>query len=119
MSHLAERQEADRLLKAAGYGATGVGFWSRHPHGLASGRLRAHIRGMWRSIAIVVAGGVIALAILISNHWMIIPGGSNSIAATIRLNRWTGAIEVCSLNAKTPTGTNASGLELTCEVQRP
>ena len=57
------------------------------------------------------------LAILLTNHWAIIPGGANSIAATIRLNRWTGAIDVCSINAKSPTGSNAAGHQLTCDVQ--
>jgi hypothetical protein len=85
--------------------------------GLAPGRFRAHIREMGRNVAIVVGAGLIALAIMVTNHWAIIPGGSNSIAATIRLNRWTGSIDVCSLNAKSVTGSNASGLQLTCEVQ--
>ena len=72
---------------------------------------------MGQSIAIVVGAGLIALAIMVTNHWAIIPGGANSIAATIRLNRWTGSIDVCSLSAKSATGSNASGLQLTCKVQ--
>jgi hypothetical protein len=72
---------------------------------------------MGQIIAIVVGAGLIALAILVTNHWTVIPGGPNSIAATIRLNRWTGSIDVCSLNAKSATGSNPSGLQLTCEVQ--
>jgi hypothetical protein len=72
---------------------------------------------MGQSIALVVGAGLIALTIMVTNHWTIIPGGSNSIAATIRLNRWTGSIDVCSLNAKSPTGSNASGLQLTCNIQ--
>src|ERR1700738_1115708 len=55
---------------------------------------------------------------IVKNHWEIIPGGQNSIAATIRLNRWTGSIDVCSLDAKSVSGSNASGLQLTCEVQK-
>ena len=72
---------------------------------------------MGRNIAIVIGAALIAGAILITNHWMIIPGGSNSIAATVRLNRWTGSIDVCSLNAKSVTGSTASGIQLTCEAQ--
>jgi hypothetical protein len=72
---------------------------------------------MGQNIAIVVGAGLIALAIMVTNHWAIIPGGANSIAATIRLDRWTGSIDVCSLNAKSVTGSNASGIQLTCEVQ--
>jgi hypothetical protein len=72
---------------------------------------------MGRNIAIVVGAVLIALAVLVTNHWTIIPGGANSIAATIRLNRWTGSIDVCSLNAKSPAGSNPAGIQLTCEVQ--
>jgi hypothetical protein len=72
---------------------------------------------MGQTFAIVAGSGLIALAILVTNHWAIIPGGPNSIAATIRLNRWTGTIDVCSINAKSPTGANAAGLQLTCDVQ--
>jgi hypothetical protein len=85
--------------------------------GLEKGRAGAHIRRMAQSIAIVIGAGLIALAILVTNHWAIMPGGSNSIAATIRLNRWTGAIDVCSISAKSPSGSNTAGLQLTCEVQ--
>jgi hypothetical protein len=72
---------------------------------------------MGQIIAIVVGAGLIAGAILITNHWAIMPGGANSIAATVRLNRWTGSIDVCSINAKSPTGSNPAGLQLTCDVQ--
>jgi hypothetical protein len=73
---------------------------------------------MGQNIAVVAGAGLIAMAIMVTNHWAIIPGGQNSIAATIRLNRWTGSIDVCSLDAKSVSGSNASGLQLTCEVQK-
>jgi hypothetical protein len=84
---------------------------------LEKDRLSSHILRMAKAIAILVGSWLIALAILITNHWAIIPGGPNSIAATIRLNRWTGSVEVCSVSAKSPTGSNAAGLQLTCDVQ--
>ena len=87
----------------------------RLENGLAAG----HILRMGRNIAIVTGAGLIALAIMVTNHWEIIPGGANSIAATIRLNRWTGSIDVCSLNPTSATGSTASGIQLTCEVQAP
>ena len=87
--------------------------------GLENGRFAAHIREMGRNITIVVGAGLIALAIMVTNHWEIIPGGANSIAATIRLNRWTGSIDICSLNPASATGSTASGIQLTCEVQAP
>jgi hypothetical protein len=72
---------------------------------------------MARNIAIVIGAGLITLAIMVTNHWEIIPGGTNGIAATIRLNRWTSSIDVCALNVKSVTGSNTSGIQLTCEVQ--
>ena len=72
---------------------------------------------MGQVAAIIIGTGLIALAIMLTNHWTIIPGGPNSIAATMRLNRWTGAIEVCSVSAKSTAGSNAAGLQMTCEVQ--
>ena len=86
---------------------------------LENGLAGAHILRMGQSIATIVGAGLIALAIMVTNHWEIIPGGANSIAATIRLNRWTGSIDVCALDAKSVTGSNASGIQLTCEVQAP
>jgi hypothetical protein len=82
------------------------------------GGVEGHVRRMGQNIAVVVGAGLIAMAIMVTNHWATIPGGKNSIAATIRLNRWTGSIDVCSLNAKSVSGSNASGLQLTCEVQK-
>jgi hypothetical protein len=84
---------------------------------LEKGPSGAHSRRMGQGVATIVGAGLIALAILVTNHWEIIPGGPNSIAATIRLNRRTGAIDVCSISAKSTTGSNASGLQLTCNVQ--
>ena len=84
---------------------------------LEKGLSGAHSRRMGQGVATIVGAGLIALAILVTNHWEIIPGGPNSIAATIRLNRWTGAIDVCSISAKSTTGSNASSLQLTCNVQ--
>jgi hypothetical protein len=86
--------------------------------GVEKGWVGGHIRRMGQNISVVVGAGLIAMAIMVTNHWAIIPGGQNSIAATIRLNRWTGSIDVCSLDAKSVSGSNASGLQLTCEVQK-
>jgi hypothetical protein len=47
--------------------------------------------------AIIIAGALIALAILITNHWQ--------VAGVVRMDRWTGAIYKCN---NSPTG------EFTC-----
>jgi hypothetical protein len=87
---------------------------------LETGRRPAHIRCMGRNIAIVVGAGLIALSILVTHHWELIPSGTNGLAATIRLNRWTGSIDVCGIDAKSDrrSGT-AAGVELRCIPECP
>jgi hypothetical protein len=68
---------------------------------------------MGRNIAIVVAGGLIALAIMITNHWTI-NTLANGLTAAARLNRWTGEIELCSVNVQTLSGANVTGARLEC-----
>jgi hypothetical protein len=43
------------------------------------------------SIAIIVAGALIALSIALTNHWEMVSSGEG----TYRLNRWTGGIHLC------------------------
>jgi hypothetical protein len=82
--------------------------------GLENRRRGAHIRRMGRNIAIIAGAALIALAILVTNHWEI-HTGSNGMAATIRLNRWTGDIDVCALDTTVKTaGATAAGLQLRC-----
>ena len=70
---------------------------------------------MGRNIAIIAGAGLIALAILVTNHWELIPSGTNGLGATIRLNRWTGAIDVCGIDSKSERrSATAAGLELRC-----
>jgi hypothetical protein len=49
---------------------------------------------MNRDLAILAAGSLVATAILITNHWEIVlqPG---DLAHIVRLNRWTGAADIC------------------------
>jgi hypothetical protein len=70
---------------------------------------------MSQAVAIVFGAGLIALAIMVTHHWELIPGGANSLSATIRLNRWTGSMDVCALDGKTLS--YASGIKLTCTRQ--
>jgi hypothetical protein len=42
-------------------------------------------------VAIVFAGGLVALAIMLTNHWTISTQG-NVVSLAARLNRWTGEI---------------------------
>jgi hypothetical protein len=63
-------------------------------------------------ISILVGAALVALAILLTNHWdMATPTGSN--LTMMRLNRWTGTIEICSFDGVGPSGSFA-GAELRC-----
>jgi hypothetical protein len=46
-----------------------------------------------QAAAIVIAGALIAGAIMLTNHWSFHQGAGASF--NVRLNRWTGAVETC------------------------
>jgi hypothetical protein len=49
---------------------------------------------MNQPIAIIIAGALIAAAIMVTNHWTLYTAG-NDFVSFLRLNRWTGSIVVC------------------------
>jgi hypothetical protein len=65
-----------------------------------------------RDAAIVVAGGLVALAIMLTNHWTI--STQNNIVSAARLNRWTGEIELCAVNPSTLSGSDIRGGKVEC-----
>jgi hypothetical protein len=76
--------------------------------------VRGHIDGMGQSFAIVVAGAMIATSLLITNHWTLYAGASDFTTA-VRLNRWTGAIDICFLNTNSLAGAKTlEGARLEC-----
>jgi hypothetical protein len=70
---------------------------------------------MVQAIAIIVGAGLIAAAIMVTNHWSInTPADGVVIAA--RLNRWTGQIDLCSINPQSLAGTTGlAGGKVECE----
>jgi hypothetical protein len=80
---------------------------------------------MGTPIAIIVGAVLIAVliaaALLVTNHWQL--QVANNTATALRLNRWTGEVEVCALDAKSlrpETGSLAGalgGARLECEHQ--
>jgi hypothetical protein len=58
-----------------------------------------------QAMAIVIAGALIAAAIMLTNHW-------TAINSQFLLNRWTGTITYCS----TPSSEN---YEVHCPAERP
>jgi hypothetical protein len=69
---------------------------------------------MGQIIAIVIGAALIALAIIVTNHWTINTPADGVVAAA-RLNRWTGEIELCSLDPKTLAGASSlAGGKLEC-----
>jgi hypothetical protein len=71
---------------------------------------------MGTPIAIIVGAALIAAAILVTGHWQIIPPtGDLGAAVVLRLDRWTGTIEICMVDAKTiPNGPSMAGTQLPC-----
>jgi len=59
--------------------------------------------------AIIVAGGLVAFAILLSQHWQI----TSSVNAVYRLNRWTGSVASCNIS-RTQRPALSSGIDLDC-----
>jgi hypothetical protein len=57
---------------------------------------------MNQSLAIIIAGGLIAVAILLTNHWQVAGTGS-VVVAFARLDRWTGAVVWCGFTEKNTT----------------
>jgi hypothetical protein len=44
-------------------------------------------------VAAALIGGLIAISVALTNHWTLIPG-------PVLLNRWTGSIMACELDAQ-------------------
>ena len=61
--------------------------------------------------AIVIAGALVAAAILFTNHWAFAWGDG----ASYRLNRWTGTIVLCAPQPHGRTSITAGGMSYTCE----
>jgi len=48
---------------------------------------------MSNQVAIIIAGALIAAAIMVTNHWQIVS------PATVKLDRWTGDAYLCGANS--------------------
>ena len=72
-------------------------------------------------VAVIVGALMIALAILMTNHWEVMPRPQaitlRSPPPTVyRLNRWTGFIDMCEVDTSTMSNPNSFvGAELTCK----
>jgi hypothetical protein len=67
---------------------------------------------MYSPAAIIIGAVLIAGVILLTNHYEITPAPDRS-ETVMRLNRWTGEIDVCAKDGKTTSGSSAGGV--TCE----
>jgi hypothetical protein len=70
-------------------------------------------------IAIVAGAALIAGAVLITNHWQVLPLHYQGISPMApRLNRWTGRIDMCVLDPDTMRDPNSFvGAELVCTAK--
>jgi hypothetical protein len=48
-----------------------------------------------QAVAIIIAGGLIATAIALTNHWALVAQHFEAGDVILRLNRWTGSIVNC------------------------
>jgi hypothetical protein len=80
------------------------------------GRIACYNPRMKTSLAICVAGALIAVAILTTCHWQLLGPRLSSGESVIRLNRWTGTIDICSIDPKSEAsaGVDKAGARLTC-----
>ena len=58
---------------------------------------------MGNLVAAVIAGALIAVAILITNHWQL-KTSSNDLQVSLRLNRWTGQVGLCVIDPESVIG---------------
>ena len=63
--------------------------------------------------AIIAGAVVIALAILISNHWQFAIS-SSGYGVALRLNRWTGTISICVVDPNAAKDVSLTGAQLAC-----
>jgi hypothetical protein len=64
-----------------------------------------------QAAATVIAGGLIAAAIVLTNHWSVVVLDRTPPLSALRLDRWTGAVVVC--------GGLRRPFEWDCPVQPP
>ena len=70
---------------------------------------------MWTPASIIVGAVLIAAAILVVNHWQL---QVIDTASALRLNRWTGDVEICFLDNKSvPESGSLAGAKLECRRQ--
>jgi hypothetical protein len=50
-----------------------------------------------RHISTIFAGALIAAAIMVTNHWEVVPmpAVSNGVSMALRVDRWTGVVRIC------------------------
>jgi hypothetical protein len=81
-------------------------------------QIHAELRALiWRmSVDNRLGTAVIAAAILVTNHWQVVPTQESLVA--LRLNRWTGLVEVCMYDLGTQRDPKSlAGVELACRAK--
>jgi hypothetical protein len=70
---------------------------------------------MGTPIAIIVGAALVAAAICITGHWQMQTTNEGGISMVMRLNRWTGTIEICLLDSTTIPRDTIAGTQLACK----
>lgn len=71
-----------------------------NPGGPISDERSSTVQDM-RHVSIIFAGAMIAAAIMITNHWTIVPmpAVTNGVSMALQVDRWTGTARVCLTRA--------------------
>jgi hypothetical protein len=79
-----------------------------------AGRARSPVRLL--SGAIVAGAALIAASILIVGRWEAILGAQN-IASLVQLDRWTGSMRLCRIDASSVRNGDLAGMRYVCTPQ--
>jgi hypothetical protein len=69
---------------------------------------------MGDGVGTILGGAMIAAAILVTHHFQISVTEHGGVGQALRLNRWTGTMEICVLDPATFNGKDLQGSELKC-----
>jgi len=72
---------------------------------------------MGQSTAIIIGAVIVAAAIMVTNHYQLFISEHTGLGAAMRLDRWSGTIDICVTDVSTFNGKDLRGSKLTCEAK--
>jgi len=71
---------------------------------------------MGTPVSIVIGAALIAAAILVVGRWSVFPAPSG-LAGVVKVDRWTGSMVLCAMDARDLRGPSVAGMPLECKAQ--